>query len=189
METVTDLGCKFTVDSDYSHEIQRRLLLGKKAMTKFKSKGIALLTKVHLVKAMIFPSVMWELDNKYDWAPKNWCFQIVVLEKTLESHLDCKEVKPINPKRNQPWIFIEWTIAKAEAPILWPPEVQSQLIGKNLMLGKIEGKRRRGWKKMDILDSHHWVNRHEFEQSLGDNRGQRSLACYSSLGHKQSDMT
>ena len=73
---------------------------------------------------------MWELDHKEGWEPKNWCFLIVVLEKTLESPLDSKEIKPVNPKGNQPWIFIGRTDAEADAPILWPPDVKSQLIGK-----------------------------------------------------------
>ena len=95
---------------------------------------------------------MWELDHKVGWAPKNWCFQIVVLKKTLESPLDCKETKPINPKVNQPWIFIGRTDAEVEAPIVWPPDVKSQLIGKALMLGKTEGRRRRGGQRMRGLD-------------------------------------
>ena len=95
---------------------------------------------------------MWELDYKESWAPKNWCFQIVVLEKTLESPLDFKEIKPVNPKGNQPWIFIGRPDAKTEAPILWLPDVKSWLIGKTLMLGKIEGGRRRGWQRIRWLD-------------------------------------
>ena len=79
---------------------------------------------------------MWELDHKVGWAPKNWCFQIVVLKKTLESPLDCKETKPINPKVNQPWIFIGRTDAEVEAPILWPPDVTSWLTGKDLDANK-----------------------------------------------------
>ena len=101
---------------------------------------------------------MWELDHKEGWAPKNWCFQTVVLEKTLESPLDSKEIKPVNPKGNQPWIFIGRTDAEAKAPILWPPDVNSQLTGKDPgMLGEIEDRRRRGRQRMrwseDITDS------------------------------------
>ena len=95
---------------------------------------------------------MWELDLKEGWIPKNWCFWIVVLEKTLESPLDYKEIKPINPTGNQPWILIGMTDAEPEAPILWPPDAKSRLIGKDLMLWKIEGKRRRGWQRMGWLD-------------------------------------
>ena len=90
--------------------------------------------------------MMWELDHKEDWVPKNRCFWAVVLENTLESSLDSKEVKPVNPKGNQPWIFIVTTDAEAEAPILWTSDV------KKLVLGKIEGKRRRGWQRMRCLD-------------------------------------
>ena len=95
---------------------------------------------------------MWDLNYKESWAPKNWCFWTVVLEKTLESPLDCKEIQPVHPKGNQSWIFIGRTHAEAEAPILWPPDVKSQLIEKDLMLGKIEGRRRRGRQKMTWLD-------------------------------------
>ena len=130
---------EITVDGDCSHEIGRCLLLGRKAMTNrdsvLKSKDITLLTKVHLVKAVDFSSScvwMWELDHKKVWVPKNWCFWIVVLEKALESPLDCKEIKPVNPKG----IFIGRTDARAEDLILWPPEVKSQLIGKDPDAGK-----------------------------------------------------
>ena len=95
---------------------------------------------------------MWELDHKESWVPKNWCFRIVVLEKTIESPLDCKEIKPVNPKGHQPWIFIGRTDAEAEAAILGPPDVKSLLIEKDLMLGKIEDKRR-GQLRMRRLDS------------------------------------
>ena len=92
----------------------------------------------------------WELDHKEGWVPKNWCFQTVVLEKMLQSPLDYKEIKPVNPKGNQPWIFIGKTIAEAEAPILWPPDAYS--LEKTLMLGKTEGRRRRGRQRMRWLD-------------------------------------
>ena len=111
-------------------------------------------TKVCLVKAMVFPGVMygWELAHKEGWAPKNLYFWTVVLEKTLESPLDCKEIQPVHPKRNQPWIFIGRT--DAEAPILWPPDVKSWLIRKKtLKLRKIEGRRRRGQQRWDQLYS------------------------------------
>ena len=95
---------------------------------------------------------IWELDYKESWAPKNWCFWTVVLEKTLERPLDSKEIQPIHPKGNQSWIFIGGTDAEAEAPILWPPDAKNWLTGKDLMLGKIEGKRRRGQQRMRWLD-------------------------------------
>ena len=95
---------------------------------------------------------MWELDFKESWVPKNWCFWTVVLEKTLESPLDCKEIQPVHRKGDQSWIFIGRTDAEAETPILWPPDVKSWFIWKTLMLGKIEGGRRRGWWRMKWLD-------------------------------------
>ena len=91
---------------------------------------------------------MWELDCKESWAPKDWCFWTVLLEKTLESPLDCKEIKPVNPKGNQSWIFIGRTDDEAETPILWPPDVKNWSFEKTLMLGKIEGRKRRGWQRM-----------------------------------------
>ena len=95
---------------------------------------------------------MWELDYKESLAPKNWCFWTVVLEKTLESPLDCKDIQLVHPKENQSWIFIGRTDAEAETPILWPPDVKSWLLEKTLMLGKIEGERRRGRQRMRWLD-------------------------------------
>ena len=95
---------------------------------------------------------MWELDHKEGWAPKNWCFWTMVLEKTLESPLDCKEIQPVHPKGNQSWIFIGRTDAETEAPILWPPMWRTNSLEKTLMLGKTEGKRRRGRQRMRWLD-------------------------------------
>ena len=124
---------------DCSHEIRKWLLLGRKTMTNLdsvlKSKDITLQTKIHIVKAIYGLSSshvwMWELGRKEGWAPKNWCFWTMVLENTLESPLDSKEIKPVNPKGNQPWIFIGRTDAEAEAQILWPPDVTRKLIGKD----------------------------------------------------------
>ena len=136
METVTDflfLDSKITADSDCNHEIKRCLLLGRKAIINLdsvlKSRDITFLTKVHIVKVIVFlcsHAEMWELEQKEGWAPKNWCFWIVVLEKTFKSPLDCKEIKPTNPKGNQPWIFIGRTDAEAEAPVLWLPETHEE---------------------------------------------------------------
>ena len=135
------LGLQIPVDGDCSHEIKRRLLLGRKAMTSLdsvlKSREITLLTKVHLVQVMVFFSShvwMWELDSKESWVPKNWCFWTVVLEKTLECPLDCREIQLVNPKGNQSWIFIGRI--DAEAPILWPPDVKNWLIWKDADAGK-----------------------------------------------------
>ena len=106
---------------------------------------------------------MWELDHKEGWAPKNWCFLIVMLEKTLEGPLDSKAIKPVNPKVNQPWIFIGRTDAEAETPVLWPPDAKTDSLEKSLMLGKIEGRRRRGRQRMrwldGIMDSMHMILR------------------------------
>ena len=153
------MGSKITEDGDCSHKIKRCLVLGRKAMTNLaetlKSRDITLPTKVHLVKAMVFSSRhvwMWELDYNESWASKNWCFWTVVLEKTLESPLDCKEIRPVNPKGNQSWILIGWTDTEAEAPILWPPDVKNWPFEKTLMLGKIEARIRRGWQRMRSLD-------------------------------------
>ena len=133
--------------------------LGKKAMTNLdsilKSRDITLPTKVCLVKAMVFSSShvwMWELDYKESWAPKNWCFWTVVLEKTLESPLDCKEIQPVPPKEDQSWVFIGRTDAEAETPKLWPPDVKSWLNGKNPDAGRDWGQRRRGRQRMRWLD-------------------------------------
>ena len=132
METVTDFifsGCKITANGDCSHEIKRCLFLGRKAMRNLnsilKNREITLPTKVYLVKTMVFPVVMYgcELDHKESGAPKNWCFWTVVLEKTLESPLDWKEIQPVHPKGDQSWIFSGRIDAEAEAPILWPPDV------------------------------------------------------------------
>ena len=116
---------------------------------------------------------MWELDQKESWVLKSWCFQIVVLEKTLESPLDCKEIKPVNPKGNQPWIFIGRTDAEAEAPILWPPGVKSWLIGKSPDAGKDWRQKEKCMTEDSMVRKHHWLNGHESEQTLGDREGQR----------------
>ena len=141
VETVTDfifLGSKITVDSDYSHEIKRHLLLGREVMTNLNS---VLKTKTSLChQRSIYCSFssshvwMWKLDHKEGWVPENWYFWSVVLEKTLESPLDCKEIKPVNSTENQSWIFIGKT--DAEASMLWPPDAKSQLTGKDPDVGK-----------------------------------------------------
>ena len=130
----TFLGSKITADGDCSHEIKRRLVHGRKVMTNlnsiFKSRDITLPTKVLLVKAMVFPVVVYGCESwtVKKWALKNWCFWIVVLEKTLESPLDCKEFQPIHSE-DQSWVFIERT--DAETAILWPPDAKNWLTGKD----------------------------------------------------------
>ena len=157
VELVTDfvfLGSKIIVDGDCSHEI-KALTPWKKSHDKPRQ-GIKKQRHHFAKKGPYSPRdgfssshvEMWELDHKEDWGPKNWCFWTVMLEKTLEHSM---ESKPVNPKGNQPWIFIGRTDAEAKAPILWPPDAESWLKEKTLMLGKIEGKRRRGWQRMRWL--------------------------------------
>ena len=133
-KTLFSWAPKITGDSDCSHEIKRCLLLGRKAMTYLdsilKSRDIALSAEIVTVKAMVFPVRMWELDHKEGWVPNNWCFWTMLLDKTLESSLDIKEIKLVNPEGHQPWIFIGRTHAEAEAPVLWPPDAKSWLTGK-----------------------------------------------------------
>ena len=122
---------KITADSDCSHEIKRCLLLGRKVKTNldsiFKSRDITLPTKVCLVKAMVFPVVMYGRESYYieSWAPKNWCFWTVVLEKTLENPLDCKEIQLVHSEGDRSWVFFGRNDAKAETPVLWPPHSKS----------------------------------------------------------------
>ena len=141
---------------------------------------------------MVFPVVMygwmWELDYKEGSVPKNWCFQTVVLEKTLESPLNSTEIKPVNPKGNQSWIFNGRTDAEAKAPIFWPPDAKSQLIGKDPDAGKDWRPEEKGTTE-DMVGWHHRLNGHEFEQTQGYSEGQRSLVCCSPWGHKGSDTT
>ena len=132
---------------------------------------------------------MWELVHEEGWVPKNWCFQIVVLEKTLENPLDCKEIKPVNPKGNQPWIFIGRTDAEAEAPILWQPNAKSQLIGKDPDSGKDLRWKNKRTAEDETVWWHHWLNGREFEQTLEDSGAQRNLTCYSPRGHKELNTT
>jgi len=132
---------------------------------------------------------MWELDYKESWMLTNWCFWTVVLEKTLESPLDCKEIKPVNPKGNQSWIFIGRTDVEAETPILCPPDATNWLTGKDLDAGKDWRQEEKGTTEDEMTRWHHWLNGHEFEQALGVGDEQGSLACCSPWGCKESDMT
>ena len=147
--------------------------------------------KVHLVKAMVFPVVMYgcELDYKESWAPKNWCFWTVVLEKTLESPLDCKEIQPVHPKGNQSWMFIGGTDAEDQTPILWPPDVKNQLIGKDPEAGKDWKREEKETTEDGMLEWHHWLSGYEFSCIPGVGIGQGSLACCSPWGHKELDTT
>ena len=162
-------GSKITADGDCSHEIKRCLLLGRKVMTNLdsilKSRDITLPTKVRLVKAMVFPVVICgcELDYKESWAPKYWCFWTVVLEKTLESPSDCKEIQPVHPKGDQSWVFIARTDAEAETPILWPHDGKSWLIGKDPDAGRDWGQEEKGTTEDEMAGWHHRLDGHEFE--------------------------
>ena len=131
-----------------------------------KSRDITLPTKVHLVKSYGFSCShewMWELDYKESWAQKNWCFWTVVLEKALESPLDCKEIQPVHPKGDQSWVFIGRTDVEAEAPILRPPDAKNQLIWKDPDAGKDWGQEEKGTTEDEMVGWHHWLNGHEFE--------------------------
>ena len=132
---------------------------------------------------------IWELDHKEGWVPKNWCFQIVVLEKTLESPLDYREMKTGNPKGNQPWIFIRRNDAEAAAPIFWPPDVKSWLIGKDCDARKDRRQEEKGTTEYDMVGWHHWHSEHEVQQVPGDGEGQGRLAWCHPWAHKESDTT
>ena len=196
METVTDfsLFCsKITADSDCSHEIERCLLLWRKAVTNLngilKIRDISLLTKVHLVKTMVFAVVMYRSESwTTGWAPKKWCFWTVVLEKTLETLLDSKEIKPVNPKGDQSWVFIGRTDVEAETPFLWPPDRKNWPIWKDPDAGK-DWRQEKGTTEDEMVGWHHQIDGHVFEQDLGVGDGQGSLVCCSPWGHKESDMT
>ena len=130
---------------------------------------------------------MWELDHKEGWAPKNWCNTTVVLEKTLESPLDSKEIKPVNLKGNQPWIITGRTTA--DAPILWPLAAKSQLSRKDPNAGKDWRQEEKGMTEDKMVGWHHWINRQEFGQPLGDGEGQGSQVCCSPWSRKELEMT
>ena len=163
-------GSKITADGDCSHEIKRCLLLGRKVMTNldsiFKSRENYFANKGPSSQDYSFSSGhvwMWELNYKENWVPKNWCFWTVVLENTLESPLDCKEIKPVHPKGNQSWIFIGRTDAEAETPVLWPSDAKSSLIWKDPDAGKDWRQEEKGTTENEMIGWHHQLNRHEFE--------------------------
>ena len=132
---------------------------------------------------------MWELDSKESWALKNWCFWTVVLEKTLESPLDCKVIQPGNFKRDQSWVFFGRNDAKAETPVLWPPHMKSWLIGKDSDAGRDWVQEEKGTTEHEIAARHHWLNGCEFEWTPGVGVGQGVLACCDSWAQKYWDMT
>ena len=132
---------------------------------------------------------MWELDYKESWMVKNWCFWTVVLEKTLESPLDCREIKPVHAKGNQSCIFNGRTGTEAEIPILWPPDVKSWVTGKDPDAGKDWGQEEKGTTEDEMVGWHHWLTGHEFGKTPGIGDGQGGLTCYGSWGRKESEMT
>ena len=132
---------------------------------------------------------MWELEYKERWTPKNWCFWTVVLEKTLESPLDCKEIQPVHPKGDQSWVFIGRTYFETETPILWPPDVKSWLIWKDPNAGKDWGQEEKGTTEDEMVGWHHQLKRHGFGWTLGVGDGQGGLVCRGSWGRKESDTT
>ena len=187
----TFLGSKITAGGDCSHEIKRRLLLGRKVMTNLdsiiKSRGITLPKKGSSSQGYGFSSGhvwMWKLDCEESWVAKNWCFWTVVLEKTLESPLDSKKMKPVNPKGNQFWILIGRTDTEAEAPILWPPDARSQLTGKDPDAGKDWRQEEKRTTEDEMVGWHHRLNEDEFEQTPGVSEGRGRLACCSPWGRR-----
>ena len=160
---------KIIADGDCSHEIKRRLLLGRKVMTNldsiFKSRDITLPTKVHLVKAMVFPVVMYGYKSwtvKKAECLKSWCFWIVMLEKTLESPLDCEEIQSVHTKGDQYWGFYGRTDVEDETPILWPPDAKSFLIWKDPDAGKDWGQEEKVTTEDEMAEWHRWLNAHRF---------------------------
>ena len=197
-ETVTDfnfLGSKITADGDCSHEIKRRILFGRKATTNLdsilKKRDITLPTKVRLLEAMVFPVVMYGCAS---WTiKKHECVRIDAFElwcwRRLLSPLDCKEIKPVNPKGNKFWILTGGTDVEAEAPTLWRSNANSQFIGKDADAGKDWKWEEKGMRENEMVGWHHLLNGHEFEQVLGDGEGQGGLECCSSSGRKELDIT
>ena len=156
-----------------------------------KRRDITLPTKVHLVSYGFSSSHvwMWELDYKESWAPKNWYFWTVELEKTLESPLDSKEIQPVHPKGNQSWMFIGRTDDEAETPIPWPPDAKNWLIGKDPDAGKDWRQEENRMTEDEMVGWHHRLNGHEFKQAPRVGDGQGGLACCSPWGRKESDTT
>ena len=160
------LGSRITALGDWSHEIKRCLLLGSycKPSQRIKKQRHYFTDKSPHSQSYVFSRShvwMWELDHKEGWAPKNWCFWTVVLEKTLKSPLESKEIKPVHPKGNQPWIFTRRT--DAEATIFWPPDAKSQLIRKDPDAGKDWRWEEKGTTEDEMAGWHHGLNGHEFE--------------------------
>ena len=194
LDTVTGfifLGSKITTEGDCSFEIKRHLLLGSKAMTNLdsmlKSRNFCCLSdESPYSQSYGFSSShvwMWELDYKESWVLKNWCFWTVVLEKGLENPFGCKEMKLVNLKGSQYWTFLRRTDAEVEAPILWPPYVKNRLIGKDPDAGKDWWQEEKGMPEDEMVGWHHWLNGHEFEQTLGVGEGLGSWEAWHAAVH------
>ena len=187
-------GSKITADGKCSHEIKICLLLGRKAMTNLdsiKKQRHYFASKDPCSQSYGFSSShvwIWELNYKETSVLRNWCFWIAVLEKTLESLLDCKEIQPVHPKGNQFWIFIGRTDAEAETPILWPPDTKNWLIGKDPDAGKDWRQEEKEMAEDEMAWWYHWLNGQKFEQAPGVGDGQGSLACCSPWRCKELDM-
>ena len=198
MEKVTDfifLGSKITADCDCSHEFKRHLLLGRKSYDKqrqvYSKAEILLYWKSPSSQSYGFHSShiwIWELDHKESYGQRIDAFEMLILEKTLESPLNRKEIKPINCKRNQSWIFFGSTETEDEAPRFWPPDAKNWLIGKDLDGGKDWRQEEKQITEDDITGWCHQWDGHEFEQTPGDGKGQGSLACCIPWGCNVSDM-
>ena len=195
-QTLFGGGSKITADGDCSHEIKRCLLFGRKVITNLEST----LKKQRHYFANKGPSSqgygfssgqvwMWELDYRESWAPKNWCFQTVVLEKTLESPLDSKEIQSVHPKGNQSRIFTGRTDVEAETSNTWPPDAKSWLIGKDPDAGRYCGQEEKGTREDEMVPWHHWLNGYGFGWTPGVGDGQGGLACCSSWSLKESEKT
>ena len=199
MKTVTDfifLGSKITVVSDCSHEMKRRLLLGRETMSNLdsvlKSRDITLPKKCPSSQGYGFSCGhvwLWELDCEEGWVPKNWCFWTVVLEKTLESPLDGKEIQPVHSEGDQPWDFFGGNDAKAETPVLWAPHAKSWLIGKDSDAGRDWGQEKKGTTEDKMAGWHHWLDGRESECTPGVGDGWGGLACCDSWDRQESDTT
>ena len=174
----------------------RHLLLRRKAMTHvdsvLKGRDITLPTKIHMSK-VIFPNshhvCMWKLDCEESWAPKNWCFWTVVLQKTLESPLDCKEIQPVHPKGDQSWVFFGRNGAKTETTVLWPPHAKSWPIGKDSDAGRDWGQEEKGTTEGEMAWWHYPLDGHEFGWTLGVGDGQGGLACCNSWGRNSASVS
>ena len=173
-------GSKITADGDCRHEIKRRLLLGREVMNNLES---ILKSRHYFVNKGTSSQGygfsnghvwIWELDYKESWALKNWCFWTMVLEKTLESLLGCKEIQPVHPKGDQYWVFIGRTDVEAEIPVLWPPDRKSWLTGKDPDVGKDSGQEEKGMTEDEMIWWHHQLNGHEFGKTPGVGDGQEA---------------